>query len=686
MKRSTSHCFVEDSPARARVMYVANAVFVILLTVGALMSQSFYGTISGVVRDPQGVLVPSAKVTLVDELTNLSRSTTSNGSGVYVFNQVVPSTYSVAAEASGFNKVDRKGVIISTQGQVTLDLSLVIGMVTQTVEVTAAVPLIETGSASQGQVLNEQQLAELPNIGRDVFIMGRLANNMVTAGNPTYVGGSAYSTVGLVTVAGGMLWQNLFVLDGIPISTWYNTPIMMPSEEAVSEMKLETNTYDAEFGRTGGGVFNTIMKDGTNSLHGSAYGSIRRNSMDANLFFNNAAGLPLTPLPNSTWAGSLGGPVYIPHLYDGRNRTFFFLAYEGYNDTQAYSAQYYLPTAAERTGNFSSSLASNGAPLVIYDPLTTVQNANGTYTRTPFPNGVIPANRINPVGAAIAAYYPQPTGAAAYYGSPNVTASSSATTPMRQYLGKIDEQFTSKWRATFTALRQWADTPGPDYFGGVAAPDQWYYVRNTDGSAVNNVIMISPTTVLAVRYGFNRFSSIYDIRSQAFDVSTLGLPSSLTSQIAGLGFPVISASSVLAGDNLSDGIGALQDFTNNYIGAILSHTRGRHSIKLGFDFRRLVANQFAANQSANFNFNGVFTQSTPTNHVAGTGADLADLLLGYPASGSVLRQVGLNDYTHYYAGYIQDDYRVTTLNCQSRTPPGTRGRATGKSEPVDYRV
>lgn len=634
-----------------------------------MLGQSFYGTISGVLRDPNGGVIPNAKVTLSDELTNLSRTTASSAEGLYVFNQVVPSTYSVVAEAAGFNKFERKGVIISTQEQVTLDLSLVVGTVSQTVEVTAAAPLIETSSASQGNVLNSQQLSELPNIGRDVFIMARISNNMVTAGNPSYVAGSAYSTVGLVTVSGSMLWSNLFVLDGIPITTWYGTPIAMPSEEAVSEMKLQTNTYDAEMGRTGGGVFNTVMKSGTNEFHGSAYGSLRRNSMDANLFFNNAAGLKLTPIPNDTWAGSLGGPIYIPHLYDGRNRTFFFLSYEAYDDTQAYSAQYYVPTAAEKNGDFTQTKASNGSPLLIYDPATTIQNPDGSYTRTTFAaeygSMVIPSSRFNTVGKNIANYYPGPTSTPAYYGSPDVTASNSATTPMRQYMGKIDEQFTPKWRATFTALRQWADTAGPDYFGGPAAPDQWYYIRNTDGSAINNIITISPTTVLAARYGFNRFSSLYEIRSHAFDISSLGFPSSLVSQIQGLGFPVIAGNTVLAGDNLSGGIGALQDYTNNYVGVVLSSTHGRHSLKGGFDFRRLLTGQYAQNQSANFSFNGVFTQSTPATHVAGTGADLADLLLGAPSSGSVLRGTTIDDYTHYYALYGQDDFRLNsrlTLN------------------------
>jgi len=207
-------------------------------------------------------------------------------------------------------------------------------------------------------------------------------------------------------------------------------------------MKVQVNTYDSELGRTGGGVFNTVLKSGTNDLHGSAYGHIRRTSMDANLFFNNAAGRSLSPIPDDTWAGSIGGPVWIPKLYNGKNHTFFFLALEGYNNAVAYSTQFFVPTVLEKAGDFSQSKASSGAPLVIYNPLTTVQNADGTYTRTPFPNNVIPPNMRNTVGMNIASYYAAPTSQPAFYGAPDVTASTAAVSHARQYIGKVDHRFS----------------------------------------------------------------------------------------------------------------------------------------------------------------------------------------------------------------------------------------------------
>ena len=356
-----------------------------LLTVTVGLGQSYYGGLRGVVRDPDGSVIANAKVSLVDQATGLERLTYSSGEGVYYFNQVNPATYSVGVEAAGFKKFEQKDVIIATQQQVTLDLALQIGEITQTVEVRTEVPLIEYSNASQGQVLDNRQLRELPNFGRNPYGMSRITQNVTPVGNPATNNMQTQSATALTSVAGGMLWQNSYIIDGVPATAWFGLPIIMPSLEAVEEFKVQVNTYDSELGRTGGGVFNTILKSGTNDLHGTLYGHFRRTGMNANLFFNNAAGRPLSPIPDDTLAGSIGGPIYIPKVYNGRNRTFFFVAAEGYNNSVAASARFFVPNAQERRGDFSQSKGRNGAPLVIYDPLTTIRNPDGTYTRTPLP-------------------------------------------------------------------------------------------------------------------------------------------------------------------------------------------------------------------------------------------------------------------------------------------------------------
>lgn len=629
-----------------------------------LHGQSYYAELRGIIRDPAGAVVPGAKVSLVDEATNLTQTATSKSDGEYVFTEVVPATYRIVIEAAGFKKLEREHVIIVTQSKVNLDLALEIGAVTQTVQVTAAVPLIETGNASMGQVLNTQQVADLPDFGRNLFTFAKVTENVVAAGHATSSGMQTQSAVALTSVAGGMLWQNSYIVDGINITSWFGEVDMIPSLEAVEEMKLQVNTYDAEMGREGGGVYNTTLKSGTNDLHGTAYGHIRRTDWDANLFFNNASHTPLSPIPDNTLAFSLGGPVYIPHLYNGKNRTFFFIAGEGYDDSTAYSVAYYLPTAAERLGNFSNTLVKTSSGLVpaaIYDPTTT--------PRTAFAGAIIPTANINAVGKNIASYYPMPTSTPAYYGANDATASGSAVSFARQEIGKVDEQLFTWWRASFSEMRQTTVAPGPNYWGTIASPEQWRLKRTANATAINNLLAINPTTVVAIRYGFNRFPNWFYTTSEiaGFDPSTLGFPTSYTTAMMGHKFPIITVPNLIGGDTLSNGNGSLNNYVNNVVSGIISHTQGRHSLKAGFDFRRMlvVGSSYGGDESGNFTFNGVFTQSSPTSPAAGSGIDFADLLLGYPSAGTDGIYDKLQDYTHYYATYIQDDWRVSnrlTLN------------------------
>ena len=516
--------------------------------------------------------------------------------------------------------------------------------------------------------MDNRQLRELPNFGRNPYGMSRITQNVTPVGNPATNNMQTQSATALTTVAGGMLWQNSYIIDGVPATAWFGLPVILPSLEAVEEFKVQVNTYDSELGRTGGGVFNTTLKSGTNDLHGTLYGHFRRTGMNANLFFNNAAGRPLSPIPDDTLAGSIGGPIYIPKVYNGRNRTFFFVAAEGYNNSVAASARFFVPNAQERRGDFSQSKGRNGAPLVIYDPLTTVRNADGTYTRTPFANGIIPADRLNQVGMNITGYYPQPESQAAFFGDPNLTASASSVSRARQYIGKFDHQLFNWWRATLTLVKSYSVAPGANFFGGPASPEQWRLNRSINMTAINNLLTLSPTTVLAVRYGFNRFPNVFYTTSEVngFDPGTLGFSQSFVGQMMGRKFPIIVGNTTLAGNSLSNGNGSWNNYVNKTFSAVLSKGLGKHNLKTGFDYRRLRVEGFGYGQmSGQFGFNGAFTQSSPTNPVAGTGADLADLLLGFPSDGFAVKAEKLSDFTNYYSFYVQDDFRISsklTLN------------------------
>jgi hypothetical protein len=420
--------------------------------------------------------------------------------------------------------------------------------------------------------------------------------------------------------------------------------------------------------RTGGGMFNTYLKSGSNDYHGSVFGQLRQTSWAANNFFNNAASpyIPLPQQPNRTYGASFGGKVSIPKVYNGKNKTFFWLAWEGYNDTQSNSSKFAAPTDLERKGDFSQSFKQGGGLNLIYDPKSTVC-AGSNCTRTPYAGNIIPAIDINPVGLAIAATYVQPQTKSAFFGDPNLTQAAKLFSHAAQYSGKLDHEVTKFWHANLSYLRYYSLEPGNTWFATISSPDQWRLLRRVDTTQFNNVLTLSPTTVLTVRYGFNRFPNYGYQVSQGFNLQSLGFPASYAAQVPSQTFPNIAMSSMYS-------MGTNNNFyyvhhSKNF-SASLAKYHGIHNLKAGFDFRRIHddGNDFGDSSGA-FTFNGVFTRSTPSTAVAGTGADLADMLLGTPSSGSGFIPTKLYEYGDYYGAYIQDDLRIArkiTLNLGMR--------------------
>src|SRR6266852_9629291 len=467
---------------------------------GSASAQSIYGSIRGLVTDPSSASVAGAKVSLINEGTSEQRSAVSNNLGEYVFSQVIPGTYTVAVESQGFKKVERKGIVLETQNQLTIDLQLQVGNVAESVLVTAETPLIETATASQGQVIDNQKLVDLPNIGRNPFMMSKLAPNIQQVGNPAYMRMQDQSGSSAISFAGGPIRGNNYLLDGIPITDMNNRAVIIASLEAVQEMKIQTNTYDAEIGRTGGGMFNVLLRSGTNAYHGSLGGSLRNTDWEANAFFANRAGNPRTDQPNRTYYGSAGGPVWIPKIYKGKDKTFFWVALEGYRDTQGNSGTTAVPTLAERAGDFSKSFDSGGKLVIQYDPLGT-RDANGD--RSPFPLNIIPPERIDRTGLAIAQAFAKPSRTAAF-GDTNVSYSGILPSKAGQGTVKLDHRITDWWIANLSFLRYHSNEPGQNWFPELpSSPENWVLDRIVDATQVNNTLIVNPTTVVTLRYGFN---------------------------------------------------------------------------------------------------------------------------------------------------------------------------------------
>jgi hypothetical protein len=633
------------------------------LAVFAISAQTNQGGVRGLIQDPGGAAVPAAKVTLVNQATGIARSTVASATGEYSFSSIDPATYTIVVEAPGFKRMQRNQVMVGTQEFVTLDLKLDLGSVNESVMVTAEVPLIETSNASNGQVINSQQLADLPNLGRNTYLMSKLANNVVPVGDPRWnrfqdqIGSSA------ISVGGGPIRGNNYTIDGISITTSQNLPMAIPTIEGVQEMKTQTDTYDATMGRTGGGVFNTTLGSGSNDLHVELFGYLRKTGWAANTFFNNAAGLPRAGDDWKNFGGHAGGPVRIPRLYNGRNKTFFFVAQEAYREHQPYSVQYAVPTVAERAGDFSKA----GLPL--YDPFSTRACATAdncpsgvTAVRTPLAGNIIPASMIDPVGAAMLnpRYIPLPQNSnAKTVDTNNFTGSDSLFNRADEYIFKVEEDAAQWLRLTGSFLYYKSREPGGNPLGTIAGSSGSYLLyRHVDATAVNAIVTVNPSTVLTLRYGFNRFPNVYNAVSSGFDPSALGLPVSYVSSLTVNQFPGLSLSN--AGSSIGyNGTQNVNYWSKNFSAGV-SKAAGRHSLQAGMDFRTINNGGLAyVAPAGSYTFNGVFTQQYPTR-TNGTGADWADLLMGHPSSGSLQTTTPLHFGVHYYAGYVQDDIRLSS--------------------------
>jgi trimeric autotransporter adhesin len=623
-------------------------------------AQTFQGTLRGRVTDPSGSATPNVKVTATEEATAVNRTTITNQQGEYVFTALTPGSYTVIAELSGFKQLEHKAVELTAQAAVTIDLALEIGQVNESVNVTADAPPLQTADASTGQVINTQQITDLPILGRNAFFEEKLAQSVVFVNNPTMGRMQDQNANSDVSISGGPLRTNNVLVDGISITDSNNRAVFIPSPEALQEVKLQGGTYDAEAGRTGGGTFNSVLRSGTNDLHGSAVGHLRETDWLANTFFGNKAGEPRADQPFKDWAASLGGPIIIPKVYNGRNKTFFFVANEAYREQDGSTVELSVPTALERAGNFSQSVGKSGAQQTIYDPLSTTSSG----TRTAFPNNIIPSSEISPIGLQLASYYPLPNAATPYYGAPNYNFTGAYPNRGDQDTFKLDQQLASWLRASASYVYQkTGETDNAVTFPNIASPGQTLLFRRVDATQANATATPNATTVFSFRWGFNRFySATFPTASAGFNIASLGLPESLAAITPYPAFPTITMGTLTSfggGDTNSD------VYYSRTAVASVSKYLGRHSLKAGFEFRTLHDYGIPASGPTSLGFSDVFTRPNPTAATTGKGADLATMLLGYPTSGSMSVIGKFDDFIQYYGGFVQDDFRVTpklTLN------------------------
>ena len=425
-------------------------VLTILLSAGDAEGQSYQGSLRGEMKDGGGQVLAGVTLTITNEETNVPRSTVTNDAGEYFFELVDPGRYRVLATLDGFKKLERSGILIGTQQKLTLDLAMEIGNVAETVTITGDVPLMETSTASTGTVIGKQILDDLPNSGRNPFAISAITPTVIPVGNPTFNRQQDQTGSSAISLGGGPVRGNNYIIDGVPITDLRNRAVVIPSIEAVQEVSVQVNTYDAEAGRTGGGFFNTSARSGSSDLHGAAFGFLRPSKLQANNFFNNRRGIAKPNAPYKLYGGALGGVVRLPGIYNGKDRTFFWTTFEGYRMESFLSETFTVPTERERVGDFSQTPG-----LIVKDPLT----------GQPFAGNVIPTNRFDPVGAKLVTYFPKANGTGFLN---NYSATSTLKDRADQQTLKIDHSLTEAWKLSGFYAHYGSREPEADYYGNVA--------------------------------------------------------------------------------------------------------------------------------------------------------------------------------------------------------------------------
>src|SRR3954452_17539472 len=645
-----------------------------LLFIAPVYAQVSTAELSGVVLDPSGAAVANAKVTAITTATNQSHETVTSSSGNYVLTLLPPGDYRIEVESPGFKKLEQTGLTLQINQQAQVNLTLQVGDVTQVAQVTGQAPLLETESSSMGAVVNQRLTNELPLNGRNFIQLATLSRG---------VNGVGYSATGTIMSGtrpddrrpgteifsnGNREGSNNFLYDGGDDNEQLTLSIVLRTAvEAVREFKIQTNLYSADIGRNSGAVVDVITKSGTNQLHGSLFEFLRNSAMDARSYFN-PKGTAFPSFRLNQFGGSLGGPVVLPKLYHGKDRTFFFVDYEGYRRDAQQLQLGNIPTLRMRNGDF-------GEVGTIYDP-TTTRAVGAGFARTAFANNQIPVSRWDPIAAKVLAAYPLPTGAS---GLNNSLANTVLNQRWTQGDVRVDHQISSKDNFFARYSIQNTETIVPSTYPtttipGISEPvklsDEASFAGTSFQPAQHAVAswarIINPTLVNELRVGFNRYRLDYTADQAAPGAqlgNKLGVPNAnVTPQEQNL--PIFSPANYL-------GIGQTRSLPiyrreNTYqVVDNVSFTTGKHTLKWGVDFRRRQLTIYQTNQgNGRFNFSPALTDS---RNPAGVGGDsAASFLLGY---GSLIA----HDYTQNWPGergyelglYLADDWRITnklTLN------------------------
>ncbi|MHB8655634.1 MAG: TonB-dependent receptor [Terriglobia bacterium] len=611
----------------------------------------------GTVTDTSGAVVPRATVTITDVATRISTVTATDADGRYIFNAVKPATYALKAEAPGFKTTVVPDLLLRVGAQTDEDMKLEVGTVTQTVEVKATTPLLNTVSPALGTTVSEKYIVDLPLLNRNIANLSYLS-----AGVTEVSGASAGQLGGTVIASNGQRYATAeFRVDGVLASRpeggeGGTTDVdYMPSVEGLSEFSVQNNNMSAEYGNNGGTVVNIVTKSGGNQIHGSGWYFARRPSMDANDFFSNQGGAPKGKYAHDQYGGSVGGPIK-------KDKTFFFADFEGFRDSSPATIVTTVPTDLQRKGDFSQTFNSDGTLQQIFNPFqvtcTPLPSGGKNCLRQPFAGNVIPANMMDPIGAKLITLYPEPTGPGVGLNHiNNYTQKFVNATPKYNVDVRIDENFSATNRLMGRYSQSHASNDIPDAF---LEPSHSLFLSHD--VALEDTWTLSPTALWTNRVGLNRDNYPQTV-PVVVDPLSVGFPSSLilNSWYDEKHFPSIGVAGYHGLANSQCCTDTLEADTQWVFDSMVTKIHGGHNIKFGGEYRVFLNNFFQpSNTSGGFNFNRNSTMQSVFKPNFKQGNGLASMLTGFVGSGSIGLTPHVANESSVGSGFVQDDWKITS--------------------------
>jgi hypothetical protein len=669
----------------SNILRVACATLFVAWMAVAAFAQESRGTIVGRVADTTGAVLPGVKIEINNTATNVTTTATSNEEGRFSAPFLLPGTYRVTAEKTGFKRFVQPGVEVRVSETVELNLSLPAGEVTEAVEIAATTPLLDTAGSSLGQVIDERRVQELPLFSGNPMELTLIATGVVNSTDMRLRKAGFNNAPSQFSSDGNGQFNNDFTIDGIPnnfpVGNGQSRVAFSPPVYSVKEFKIQTSSYDATVGRTIGALTNVNTASGGNGLHGEFHLWERNSFLDAANFFNNKNNTKRTSYGDHRFGASAGGPVWLPKLYDGRDKTFWYFAWESNRWSDSGSLTATVPTAKQRQGDFSDLLKaslnpSNLAvhPYQIFNPFTTRPAATaGRFQRDPFPNNIIPTNLLNPLALKILSFYPLPNQAGTADGRNNYFQAYKILESYDVYMARFDHAFSERHRmfarVHYDTWTERKGLTGNTFYSTDVNGIQLN--RNNAGLALDDVYSFSPTFVTNVRYGITYQKFPERRYSQGTDLASLGFSPNLISQLADASLAAVpriqfggyaALSPWESGDGTNTGL--IHSFANTNTWLL-----GKHNLRFGTDIRfyRSFGNRFPTDIAPDFNFgtSAAFLRGPLDNAAAAPiGQDLGAFLLGIPA-GSMSRNASFAAQDKFFGFFLQDDFKLSsklTLN------------------------